>query len=145
MSDPAVDAARPIEVRLGFGHTESGELDVRVSPEAADEMRSDLEAEGIFTGNILEFSAAQQLAILGASILGGGGGLAAALTAFLHRNRHKAVSFRRGDIEVQVSGHSEEASKRLIANAVEEMISLQRKRDAEWKRVLGREDEDLEH
>lgn len=139
-SDKADDAS--IEVRLTLGHAGSHELDVRVSPQVADEMQSDLEHESVYQGNVLELSAGQDLMILAASILGGGGGLAAALTAFFYRNRHKSVKFSYGDDSVEIVGYDEATTRRLMADVVESMQRQQAQRDAEWRRVLGKSGEE---
>ena len=94
---------------------------------------------GVFSGEILEFSAGSDLAIWAGSIAGGLSGLAAALRAYFHRNQHRAVTFSHGDVSVELKGCSEDEIKRLIDQALEEMHHKQLQRDREWRRISGRD------
>lgn len=51
---PNPNADPSVHVRLGLGHPEDETLLVRVSPHAAAEMRELMEAEGVFSGKIME-------------------------------------------------------------------------------------------
>ena len=64
-----------LELVISLGHTGDEVFDLRVSPAYADELETLLEDEGVYSGRILEFSAANELAILAASFGGGLGGL----------------------------------------------------------------------
>lgn len=141
------DGDAPIHIRIGLGFPEDQTLDVRISPHAADEMQELLDAEGVYAGRIHEASASQQLAILAASFGGGLGGVAAALTAYFHRNRHKGIKFSRGDTSIDLTGYSDEQAKGLIRETLEELRKEQLERDEEWRRIRGPlvEDDDQEN
>ncbi|SFB78381.1 hypothetical protein SAMN04487968_101498 [Nocardioides terrae] len=141
------DGDAPTHIRIGLGFPEDQTLDVRISPHAADEMQELLDAEGVYAGRIHEASASQQLAILAASFGGGLGGVAAALTAYFHRNRHKGIKFSRGDTSIDLTGYSDEQAKGLIRETLEELRKEQLERDEEWRRIRGPrvEDDDQEN
>lgn len=140
MGDGAGTDEQTIQIRLTLGHAGDGDLDVRVSPFAAEELKADLEEHGVFNGNILEFSAVSTLAIYAASIGSGGAGLAAALTAFFHRNRHKRIEITTEKGAVKVTGLSKDDAMTVMTHAVNEMIRAQAENDAAWVRALGKDE-----
>jgi hypothetical protein len=135
-SDLPVDDGDTVHVRITYGHAGDQALDVRITPESAPEMVALLEAEGVYAGEALEFSAAQELAILVASFGGGLTGLAAALRAFFQRNRHKHVKFSIED-GVEIDGFSTAEAHDFLDKALEEIRARQLKRDEEWRRLLN--------
>lgn len=124
-----------VRLRLDYGHVGDGTLYLRISPWARDEMLELLKAHHVYRGEIMEFSAVQDLAVLAAT---GGPGLAAVLVAFFHRNRHKKVTFRSGDTTTEVVGFGEAESRRITADAIAEMMKRQAERDAEYRRMVER-------
>lgn len=91
-----------------------GLLDLRVSPAHADQLRECLESEGLHFSEVIEFSAANELVVLGISLAAGGAlptALKVAITKFFERHKDKSVTFgaegqvesmtgfSRGDIE----------------------------------------------
>lgn len=135
------DGHQSVVVRLGLGHTGDQALYVRVSPNAASEMRELMEAHGVFSGEIMEFSAGTELIIYAGSIAGGLGGLAAVLTAYFNRNQNKSINFSYGEDTVELRGYSEDAVNRLVGLTLEILREEQLARDREWKRIMGRDDD----
>lgn len=137
-----IDAGDPVRVRLDHGYPGDLTLCLRVSPDAAPEIRELMEAQGVFSGEILEHAAGPELIVLAGSFAGGLGGLAAVLTAYFHRNRHKSITFSAGDESMELKGYSDDEAKSLIVETLEDLRAKQLERDKEWKRALGDEKDD---
>lgn len=129
LSDSNQPSEGPVQVLLELGHTGDQTFNVRVSPHAAAEMRALMEAEGVYSGGVLEHSAGSELAILAGSFVGGLGGLAAVLKAYVHRNQHKSITFSHGEESVLLQGYGEEEAKRLIDEALDGLHRRQQQRD----------------
>ena len=140
------DSELPIKLRLTRGHVGDKCLDVRVSPAVAGDLQSELEGAGVFAGGIIELSNGPDLLIYAASTLAGGGGLVGALTAFLQRHRHKSIHFTtEAGASVKVEGFGEAAARRLMTEAVRDMLELRSESDAAWERHLrGQQPDTLE-
>jgi hypothetical protein len=141
MTDRSNEPDAPIELRLTLGHTGDEMLYLRVSPAHAEDLQETLEAEGVYSGQIVELSAGPSLLVLAGSFAGGLGGLAAALTAFFHRNRHKRIRFTHGDTTIELEGYSDDGAKALFDAALEAAKQRQLERDAEWERVMKEMDD----
>lgn len=135
------DSDEPVVVRLGLGPPGDLNLLVRVSPHAAAEMRDLMEAHGVFSGEVVEFSVGPELIIYAGSITAGLGGLAAVLRAFFDKNRNKSLKFSRGEVTVEMHGYSEAATSRLLDQSLEELRAKQLERDREWQRITKDEDD----
>lgn len=129
----------PVHVRISLGHTGDQALYVRVTPTAAPEIKSLLESEGVYAGDVLEFSTAPDLAIIAASFGAGLTGLAAALNAFFHRNRYKQVKFSNEAGDVEIAGLDEEEVAAVVSQVLKQMHDKQLEVDREWQRTLREE------
>jgi len=131
-----------IQLVVSLGHTGDQALYLRVTPDAAPELKQDLEDAHVYAGEILEFTAGQELVIYAGSIAAGLGSLAAALSAFFHRNQHKSISFSHDGEPVEIKGYSEQASQRLINRVLEEAAQKQFEQDTECRRILRSPEDD---
>lgn len=144
-SSSSEDSNDAIRIVLSLGTPEAEVLYLRVSPEAGEEIRSLMEAEGVFAGEVLEHSADPELLIYAASVaagIGGLKGLAAVMEAYLGRNRHKSVKLAFGEETVDVTGHSKKYSDEVIDRFLQSAHDRQAKQDAEWRRILERDGDD---
>jgi hypothetical protein len=109
-----------------------GALNLRMSPQIADEVRALLDEQGLDHSRAAEFSSGAELAIESVRFLGAAGGLAAlasVINTMMRRHDGKRVLIERGKFEA--SGFSEKAVKRLL----EEMAEEQAKNEAEWDHI----------
>lgn len=113
-------------------------LFLRVSFDAADDLRAGLEAEGVYVGEAQEAHLGPELAILIGSFAGGLGGLAAVLNAFFGRHRHKRFIFRHDGMEIDLSGRGEDEIARLVDDELRRQHERQLAEDAEWQRMKDR-------
>jgi len=144
-SQPLSDADT-IRLVLSQGHTGSRTLDLRVSPEGADELRRLMEEHSVFEGQALEFSAGSDLVIYSGSIATGLTALAAVIRAFVYQNRYKSIALSHGDEKIELKGLSKKESDNAIDRLLSDAHLRQLEFDAKWRRYRGRqEDEESEN
>ena len=127
-----------IRIKLEPGYPSDEMIKLRISPESKYELAELLEAEGFHAGEIIELSAGGDLAILGIQAIAAGGGmvgLAAVLSAFFGKNKHKKVTVTVGNTTVEVQGMSDEKSKKTMCELLGRVAQQQRELDESWERV----------
>lgn len=123
-----------VELYVTLAPPGDGALLLRMSPRIADDVRALLDENGLDHSRAAEFSAGAELALESVQVLGAAGGLAALATVIntvIRRHDGKRVLLEREKFEV--SGYSEKAVHRLLAERAEE----QKRREAEWGRSEG--------
>lgn len=132
----SADDSNDTRIVLSLGMPEDDTLYLRVSPQEGEEIRSLLEAEGLFAGEALEHSAGPELLIYVASIGSGLTGLAAVMHAYFRRNRHKSIKLSFEDRSAEMKGQSKKDSAEIIDRFLRDAQEAQARKDAEWRRML---------
>lgn len=123
-----------IKLYVTVGPPGEGALILRISPEAAGEVRALLDEQGLEHSQAAEFSLGPELAlesVVALASAGGGAALATVINTFIKRNAGKRVLLE-PDRETY-EGYSEKDVKRLI----ESRAKAQAEREAEWERMKG--------
>lgn len=128
---------------ITLGHAEDDSLQLRFPPEYSEELLALLDEQGIDHNTAAEFSAGpvewiEVVKVLSDSAVGvgvGGGlaGLAAVISAFVHRHDKKKIRFQRGGKEIEASAYSRKDLEKLLQAMPEKQAEL----DAHTRKVLG--------
>lgn len=122
---------------IGAGmYPERHAIQLRLSPEVADEVAAALEENGVRVGPVPMASATMQELVYLAALTGGSlHGIAAVLRAVLHRHQHRAVVFG-PDGSVRVKGLSEAETERLVDKFLQDAQERQLRNDELWDEVM---------
>lgn len=130
-----------VPLLITLGHAEDDSLQLRFPPEYSEELLALLDEQGIDHNTAAEFSAGpvewiEVVKVLGDSAAGVGGGLAglaAVISAFVHRHDNKKFRFERGGMDVEASAYSRKDLEKLLQAMPEKQAEL----DAHTQKVLG--------
>ncbi len=115
------------------GTTESGLLDLRVTPAESEDLRDCLTTAGLHISDVVELSAGDTLQIFSTVVAaaGGFGALSAAVVAFLHRHRGREAHLTVAGEPVVLKDYSR--------RDIEKIAAMLRKADAEHRRAWRQE------
>lgn len=130
-----------VPLLITLGHAEDDSLQFRFPPEYSEELLALLDEHGIDHNTAAEFSAGpvewiEVVKVLGDSAAGVGGGLAglaAVISAFVHRHDKKKFRFERGGKDIEASAYSRKDLEKLLRGMPEKQAEL----DAHTRKVLG--------
>ncbi|PRY67697.1 hypothetical protein B0I08_106305 [Glaciihabitans tibetensis] len=135
------DDSKTIPLLLTAGPVGSGSLNLRFPREYTAEIKALLDDNGIEHSSAAEFSEGVELAIeavrIGTGAAGIVGGLGFMYRTFVHRHDGKRVAISK-DGDLDVSGFSQKRTEQIIEN----QVTAQAERDAEWFRSIGSESPD---
>ncbi len=125
-------------LRIQLGHTGSGNLFLRFSPEFMDEIFALLDERGIEHSPIIELSAGppewiEAVQVLGTTAAAGMTSLAAVVGAFAHRRKGKRLKLVVNGTEVDAQGYSVKELEQLLSKLPKQQLE----RDAKTREVLG--------
>lgn len=115
-----------------LGHAEDDSLQLCFPPEFSQELLALLDEQGIDHNTAAEFSAGsvewiEVVKVLGdraAGVGGGLAGLAAVISAFVHRDDKKIFRFERGGKEIETSAYSRKDLEKLLQAMPEKQAEL---------------------
>lgn len=130
-----------LRLRLAPTAPDDDGITIYVTPDVAEDLKSDLEASGYKTSWGLEHSLGVEDLIIGiasvATAAGGLGGLAAVLSAFFHKNQHRSITLKSGEDEITLTGLPSGETKAVIENYLDRVVRDQQKAlDDSWHRIL---------
>lgn len=129
------DTEEALILRLGPGPPGARTLTLRVSPAYRKDLEGFLDEQAVHHSDILEFSqTTEPLWAYALSVSGGVGGIAAAISAFLHRHRFKEFKANVVEGTIDVKGVSVEDMERLLDNVLLANEELERRMQEQGER-----------
>jgi hypothetical protein len=130
LSAMASTAHAPIKVSIETGLPNSGDVTIRIGPEAVDDLRRAFGELGLPTADALEHSAPEVLTAIFEvqNVLGSAGlvALAKGLSIWLHRNDGKEIDATVNGAKLRLKGMSEAEIVRILSE-------LRTERDGQWR------------
>lgn len=133
-----------LRLRMSPSAPDEDGVKIYVTPDVADGLKAELEANGYETSWGLEAAfGVDDLIIVIASVagaVGGLNGLANVLNAFFHKHQHRSITIKSGDEEVTLSGLSKHETKAALEDALDRVAQRQKALDESWHQILDETD-----